>query len=166
MMQTLVPSLEKLVEEARLQKISLGFAESCTGGLLSAQLAALPGISDVFQGSVVSYSYQAKVDLLGVSWDLLKVEGAVSEAVALQMARGACRALRCDWSVSITGVAGPTGGLPGKPVGTVFFAAHGPHFAQASKKLFHGNRNDIQFQSAQYAVEFLWSAMIQQRSSK
>ncbi len=147
--------LVELLTLARQKKITLGFAESCTGGLLSAQFAALPGVSEVYHGSIVSYSYQAKVDLLKVNWDLLQQEGAVSEKVAIKMAAGAREVLRCDWSVAVTGIAGPGGGLPDKPVGTVWFAVHGPRLAEAQKKFFQGDRKHIQFQSVQFAAEFL-----------
>ncbi len=122
----------------------MGFAESCTGGALSAFLTEQPGVSDIYLGSVVSYSNEAKVDLLGVRRDTLMQEGAVSEAVARQMAQGVRRQLKTDWSVAITGIAGPTGGTPGKPVGTVCFAIAGPNFEESRKEFFSGNRKDIQ----------------------
>lgn len=162
-------TLRKLVTLSRQGHWTLGFAESCTGGLLSAEIAKVAGISDVFQGSIVSYSYQAKVDLLGVSWDELKANGAVSEKVAKAMAQGACRCLKSDWSVAVTGIAGPSGGLPDKPVGTVWFSVHGPDLAKANpategstwaeKKFFQGDRNAIQLQSAQFAASFLVQRM-------
>jgi PncC family amidohydrolase len=133
----------------------VSFAESCTGGRLSASVAEIAGVSDVFLGSVVSYAYQAKVDLLGVSWDTLNSEGAVSEKVASQMAQGCRRSLKSSWSVAITGIAGPTGGTPDKPVGTVWFAVSGPNFDHAEKKIFDGDRVQIQQRSAQSAAEIL-----------
>ncbi|MFN7728614.1 MAG: CinA family protein [Bdellovibrio sp.] len=147
--------IEKLVSELRRRRLSLGFGESCTGGLLSGTVAGIAGVSDVFMGSVVSYSYNAKVDLLGVSWDTLNNQGAVSEDVARQMSRGVCERLKVNCSAAITGVAGPSGGTPDKPVGTVWFAVRGPRFESAEKKVFSGDREAIQMQSVEFAVGFL-----------
>ncbi|MCE3009818.1 MAG: CinA family protein [Proteobacteria bacterium] len=147
--------LENLILKLRSKKLSLGFGESCTGGLLSATLAKVPGVSDLFMGSIVSYSYQAKVDLLRVSWDTLKKEGAVSEAVALEMVRGVRESLKVQVAASITGIAGPSGGTPDKPVGTVWFAVSGPQGERAERKLFSGNRQEIQEQSAAHALKLL-----------
>lgn len=147
--------LQELIKSLRDQKLTVGFAESCTGGALSAFLAEQPGVSDIFLGSVVSYSNEAKVDLLGVSRDTLMQEGAVSEAVARQMAHGVRRQLKTDWSVAITGIAGPTGGTPEKPVGTVCFAIAGPSFEGSRKEFFSGDRKVIQQQSVDCAVSWL-----------
>lgn len=152
-------NLQSVIEKLRLRKQSVGFAESCTGGLLSATMSALPGVSDIYMGSIVSYSYQAKVDLLGVSWNVLKIEGAVSDRVARQMAQGLRNQLKCHWSVAITGIAGPTGGTPEKPVGTVWFGVAGPGFETTEKKLFSGSRTDVQQQSVDHAINMLWTAM-------
>lgn len=147
--------LEKLIAELRTRKLSLGFGESCTGGLLSSVVGSIAGVSDIFMGSVVSYSYAAKVDLLGVSWDTLNNVGAVSEDVAKQMARGVCTKLKVNCSIAITGIAGPSGGTPEKPVGTVWFAVKGPRFEVATSKLFSGDRTAIQRQSVEFAIQFL-----------
>lgn len=152
-------NLQSVIEKLRSRKQTVGFGESCTGGLLSATLAAIPGVSDIFLGSVVSYAYEAKVDLLHVSWDVLKAEGAVSEKVAQQMAQGVRTQLKCHWSVAITGIAGPTGGSPEKPVGTVWFAVNGPGFETAVKKLFSGRRTDIQQAAVEFAIELLLKSM-------
>lgn len=146
--------LEKILQEMRTRRLAIGFGESCTGGLLSSVMASLPGVSDVYMGSVVSYSYAAKVDLLGVSWETLNNVGAVSEEVARQMARGVCERLKVNCSIAITGIAGPTGGTPEKPVGTVWFAVKGPRFEQAISKLFQGDRVDIQRQSVEFALRY------------
>jgi PncC family amidohydrolase len=146
---------EELISELRSKRLTVSFAESCTGGLLSATISAISGVSDIYLGSVVSYAYQAKVDLLGVSWDTLKAEGAVSQKVAVQRAVGARERLRSDWSVAITGIAGPGGGTPDKPVGTVWFAVCGPNFDRSEKKLFSGDRRQVQKQSVDFAMEFL-----------
>lgn len=154
-----IEKLQELIRSLRDQKLTVGFAESCTGGALSAFLTEQPGISDIFLGSVVSYSNEAKVDLLGVRRDTLMQEGAVSESVARQMAHGVRRQLKTDWSVAITGIAGPTGGTPGKPVGTVCFAIVGPGFEDSRKELFSGDRKAIQQASVDLAVLWLCQAL-------
>lgn len=147
--------LQELIRSLRDQKLTVGFAESCTGGALSAFLTEQAGISDIFLGSVVSYSNEAKVDLLGVCRDTLMHEGAVSEAVARQMAHGVRKQLKTDWSVAVTGIAGPTGGSPEKPVGTVCFAIAGPGFEESRKEYFSGDRKAIQQRSVDLAVSWL-----------
>ena len=147
--------LQELIRSLRDQKLTVGFAESCTGGALSAFVTEQPGVSDIFLGSVVSYSNEAKVDLLGVRRDTLMQEGAVSESVARQMAHGVRRQLKTDWSVAITGIAGPSGGTPTKPVGTVCIAIAGPDFEDSRKELFSGDRKGIQQASVDYSVNWL-----------
>ncbi|WP_413943946.1 CinA family protein [Bdellovibrio sp. HCB-162] len=147
--------LQELIRSLRDRKLTVGFAESCTGGALSAFLTEQPGVSDIFLGSVVSYSNEAKVDLLGVRRDTLMQEGAVSEKVARQMAHGVRRQLKTDWSVAITGIAGPTGGTPTKPVGTVCIAIAGPGFEDSRKEFFSGDRKAIQQRSVDYSVRWL-----------
>jgi nicotinamide-nucleotide amidase len=150
--------LQELLNLLRARKLTIGFAESCTGGLLSATLTALSGVSDVYMGSIVSYSNAAKMDVLGVDPEALKKEGAVSETVARQMAQGTRKQLKVDVSVAITGIAGPTGGTPDKPVGTVCFAVGGPGLAESSiRKHFSGGRNEVQEASVRFAIEYLIS---------
>ena len=135
---------------------TLGFAESCTGGLLSALLTAQPGVSSYYRGTIVSYSSEAKVNLLGVPRSLLQVMGEVSLPVAKYMARGAKKALQCHWAVGITGIAGPSGGTPDKPVGTVCFAVCGPGFERVELQRIEGaKRSEIQLRSAEYALKLL-----------
>jgi PncC family amidohydrolase len=140
---------------------TIGLAESCTGGLLSASICERPGVSKLFKGSIVSYARDVKERVLGVPKSLIQVHGEVSLPVAVAMARGAREALDCDWSVSITGIAGPSGGSSEKPVGTVCFAVVGPGFERFESQLFpaDGGRQDIQRQAAIFAFEFLLSAM-------
>lgn len=147
--------LQELIKLLRDQKLTVSFAESCTGGALSAFLTEQPGVSDIFLGSVVSYSNEAKVDLLGVRRDTLMQEGAVSESVARQMAHGVRRQLKTEWSVAITGIAGPSGGTATKPVGTVCFGIVGPSFEDSRKEFFSGNRKSIQQASVDWAVNWL-----------
>ncbi len=137
------------------RKETLSVAESCTGGLVAAHLTERPGISEVFLGGIVSYGNDIKRDLLHVSGRDLKEHGAVSQTVALKMARGVREQLKSDWSVSITGIAGPGGGTPNKPVGTVWFAVVGPNLEKTHERLFKGDRTTIRRSSVQFALEFL-----------
>ncbi len=116
--------LEELIGEALLKKgLTLGTAESCTGGRIASMITSVPGSSRYFAGSVVSYSNEVKHQVLGVSNESLSQYGAVSQQVVEQMASGALRVLGCDCSVATSGIAGPDGGTPEKPVGTVWIAA-------------------------------------------
>lgn len=112
-------------------------------------------MSDVYMGSIVSYSNSVKVKMLGVLESTLVAHGAVSEPTALEMARGAREILGVDWCVSITGIAGPTGGSAEKPVGTVCFASIGTGLERSVKKRFDGTREEIQLQSAEFAASWL-----------
>lgn len=102
-------------------------AESCTGGYIAHLLTSIPGSSRFYDGSVVSYSYQAKEDLLQVDHDLLESKGAVSEEVVTRMAMGALKNIKSDYVIAISGIMGPDGGMPGKPVGTVWVAVGNAH---------------------------------------
>lgn len=145
----------QVLAELRRRKWTLGFAESCTGGLLSGSFARIAGVSDTFMGSIVSYSNDVKIEQLGVSPESLKSVGAVSEEVAREMARGICSRLKVSCSVAVTGIAGPSGGSVEKPVGTVWFAVKGPTFEAAEKRIFVGDRAAVQDQSVDFAVELL-----------
>jgi nicotinamide-nucleotide amidase len=114
-----------LLDLCRERKLMVTTAESCTGGLVAGCLTEIPGSSDVVERGFVTYSNAAKQEMLGVSADILKDHGAVSQATAEAMAAGAIAQSRADLAVSITGVAGPGGGTPEKPVGLVHFAAAG-----------------------------------------
>ncbi len=129
-------------------------AESCTGGLVSGALTAVPGSSDVLWGGAVTYSNDAKVGLLGVDASLIASEGAVSAAVAKAMAWGMRSISGADWTVGVTGVAGPGGGSPEKPVGTVWFGWSCPDGdTEARKYLFSGSRAEIRNQAVEKALE-------------
>ncbi len=141
--------------------LTLGFAESCTGGLLSAWVTTLPGVSKIFQGSVVSYAADLKTEILDVPNSLMRAHGQVSMPVAQAMARGARYSLNCSWSLSITGIAGPSGGTPEKPVGTVCFGVAGPGVESSKIKFFDSKltRQEIQRQAALFALDFLLDAI-------
>jgi PncC family amidohydrolase len=138
---------------------TLAFAESCTGGLVSSTLTKESGVSSFFLGSVVSYSNELKKNILHVSESLLRTVGAVSSPVALEMARGLKALTGADWTVSITGIAGPAGGTKEKPVGTVYFAVCGPGFERAQGKLFPGNRQQIQEAAMKYSFDILTKSL-------
>lgn len=148
-----------LFQFLRAKTATLSLAESCTGGLLSSQITSFAGVSDLFIGSVVSYANSAKSRLLAVQDVSLQTHGAVSEVVAREMATGVRTALQSTYSLSITGIAGPSGGTAEKPVGTVCFAVSGPDFVKSETKYFKGSRHEIQNAAADYALDFILSVI-------
>lgn len=140
---------ETLIDALRKKGLTLAFAESCTGGLAAAAVVAVPGASDVFFGGIVSYDNSVKENLLGVPRSVLESAGAVSAPCALQMARGAREAVGADIAVSVTGIAGPGGGTPEKPVGTVYIAVSSSRGARARRLYLGklGGRNEIRARS-------------------
>ena len=135
------------------QQLKLVTAESCTGGWVAQCLTAIAGSSAWFDRGFVTYSNEAKQEMLGVARETLDRHGAVSVATAQAMAQGALRRSRADWSVAITGIAGPTGGSPDKPVGTVCFGWAGPD-GFTTTELCHlaGSRAEVRAQSVAYAL--------------
>lgn len=146
-----------LLEEKRL---TLGCAESCTGGLISSRLTDVPGASNAFLGTVVSYSNEAKMQILGVAQSTLEAFGAVSEETAAEMAKGARDALSSDIAISTTGIAGPGGGSAEKPVGTVCFGLAGAGLVKTRKEFFPGDRFRVRNFSAVYALNLLRSFLL------
>jgi competence/damage-inducible protein CinA-like protein len=142
------------------KKLMLGVAESCTGGLLSELITARSGASAFYNGAVVSYSNDVKQRLLGVSAELLERHGAVSAEVARAMAEGARKALRADITAAITGVAGPNGGTPEKPVGLVHYAVATEHGSFERKLMFPSGRQQIQMVSAFRALSLLRDVLL------
>jgi nicotinamide-nucleotide amidase len=136
----------------RERRLTIALAESCTGGLVGSMLTDVPGSSEYFLGSAVSYSNQAKTGLVGVDGGAITTEGAVSETVAKQMARGAARLFAADVGVGITGIAGPDGGSAEKPVGTVYVSVFFQGNASAKRFLFGGGRLDIKLRTAKSAI--------------
>lgn len=135
--------------------LTLALAESCTGGLLGHWITNVPGSSAYFVGGVTAYAAAVKVSLLGVPGDLLARHGAVSEATALAMARGARCALGADVGLAVTGVAGPGGGTDEKPVGLVFIALADAEDAWAERRVWSGGRLSNKIQSAEAALDLL-----------
>jgi PncC family amidohydrolase len=158
------PFLEKDLESSlaallgqllRARGWKLATAESCTGGLIADKITDVPGCSEYFVGGFVTYAYEAKVASLGVSWDTLEKYGAVSREVVLEMARGARKALGADIAVSVSGIAGPGGGLPGKPVGTTWIGLVTPEGERAVVFYWTGNRRENKELSAQAAMKMV-----------
>ena len=146
---------EQVGELLRQRGLKLATAESCTGGLLADRLTNVPGSSEYFLGGVVAYAYEAKVAMLHVSWDTLQAYGAVSSETVLEMARGACKALGADLAISISGIAGPGGGLPNKPVGTTWFGLVAPDGEWSFVRRFEGDRLQNKAQAGETALELI-----------
>jgi PncC family amidohydrolase len=139
----------------REQTLKLALAESCTGGLIGDRITDIPGSSEYFLGGVVAYAYEAKVVLLGVSWDTLNTRGAVSHETALEMARGVRAKLSTDIAVSVTGIAGPGGGTAEKPVGTTWVALVAKEGEWTRRFQFSGEREQNKESSANAALQML-----------
>lgn len=153
-------AMEQVIGEQLLASgQTLGVAESCTGGLLGGRLTCVPGSSSWFKGGIISYADEVKVALLGVRESDLKEHGAVSRPVAEQMARGVCEKLGTDFGIGITGVAGPEGGSPDKPVGRVYIALAMPDGIEVQENTFRGDREMIRESSVQWAMSQLWRAL-------
>jgi nicotinamide-nucleotide amidase len=147
---------EQLLLAARKKGLRLAAAESCTGGLLCALITEVPGSSAVFDRGFITYSNAAKSELLHVPEALIARHGAVSAEVALAMAQGALQAAQADAAAAITGIAGPDGGTPEKPVGLVYVAtARRNGEATVSQNHFTGSRSEIRLQSTAKAIAML-----------
>ncbi len=144
-----------VLERARRAGLTVGAAESCTGGLVGGRLTEIPGSSEVFIGGVVCYANELKTRFLDVAPELIARHGAVSEEVARAMAEGTRVRLGVDLSISVTGIAGPTGGTPEKPVGTVWFGVASPSGTEAKRVVFLGSRREIRERAAQTALYLL-----------
>ncbi len=143
---------EKIVAVAREKGVRIATAESLTGGLIGAAITEVPGSSDVFLGGVMSYAQEVKRDMLGVSEDVIAGPGVVSRECAIQMADGARAAVGADIAVAVTGIAGPGGEEPGKPVGTVWMGISTPDGTKAERFEFEGSRQDVRDQTVEAAL--------------
>ena len=148
-----------VVEKATAAGATVATAESLTGGLIAAMLTSVPGSSASVRGGIVSYVNEVKAEVLGVSEDVLARQGAVDELVALQMARGALRELGSDVSVAVTGIAGPTGAEPGKPVGTVWIGCATAKKTHAACHHFEGGREAVRLQTVLIALRTMEEAL-------
>jgi nicotinamide-nucleotide amidase len=148
-----------LAEKLKERGLTLATAESCTGGLIACELTNVPGSSEWFAGGVVAYANSVKQALLDVAADALAQHGAVSGEVALAMAAGAAMRLGASCALAVSGVAGPTGGTPEKPVGTVWIAWSVAGQTRAKRFRFDGDRLAVKRQSALAAVEGLAALM-------
>jgi len=144
-----------IIEKLTINEKSITFAESCTGGLVAAQLTKESGASNVFKGSLVTYSNELKAGWLGVEKEILETYGAVSKECVEQMLIGAKEIADADFALAISGIAGPGGGTKQKPVGTVFIGAMGDNRKIIEKLHFKGDRQYIQVQSMFYAYKLL-----------
>ncbi len=159
--------LEEVVGKLlRLKKKTLAVAESCTGGLLGHRITNVPGSSDYFLQGVVAYSNEAKINLLGISPDLIEKHGAVSSQVAKAMAQGIREKAQSSFSLAVTGIAGPAGGTPEKPVGLVYTALAWDRGSEVSKNLFLGSRDIIKFQSSQKALDMVRRHLLKSQKIK
>jgi nicotinamide-nucleotide amidase len=154
-MEVLVNIVERLADLLRERQWMLAAAESCTGGMIAAACTDLSGSSEWFERGFVTYSNEAKVELLGVDPQSIAAHGAVSEVVARAMAFGAVRHSHARVSVAVTGVAGPTGGTPDKPVGTVWFAFMVDGRLSSEMLRFDGDRAAVRRQTVDHALQRL-----------
>lgn len=157
------PEFEDQIGDLMRQKqLMLALAESCTGGLIGHRVTNIPGSSEYFIGGVVAYAYDAKEEFLGVRHETLLEHGAVSKATVLEMAQGVRQALSARYplehtvSLAVSGIAGPGGGMPGKPVGLVWIALSAPDGTWAFHNQFKGSRIEIKDQTADRALSILW----------
>ncbi|MBQ7543605.1 MAG: nicotinamide-nucleotide amidohydrolase family protein [Synergistaceae bacterium] len=147
---------EAVLYEARFRGARIACAESCTGGLIGAALTEIAGSSDVFNGSAVTYSNEAKSNILGVKAATLREHGAVSEECAREMAEGALRIYDADFTVSVTGIAGPDGGSESKPVGTVCFGFASDRGTITITRRLPGGREEVRTRTVRFALSELW----------
>ena len=148
--------LERYVGQLlRERHLTLATAESCTGGLIGQRLTNVPGSSAYFPGGIIAYSYEAKEKLLNVNHATLETHGAVSVETACEMARGARQVLGTDVAVSVTGIAGPEGGTPEKPVGLVYIAVTAKHFERVERFVWQADREGNRWASSEAALQMV-----------
>ena len=143
---------KKLSELLISKNLSIAVAESCTGGSISSSLTSIPGASNYFNCGFITYSNQSKVNMLGVDPKTIELFGAVSEKVAYEMSMGAGQNSQSDLAISVTGIAGPSGGTPKKPVGTVCFGFYIDGNVETTTQFFSGVRSEIVSESIAFAL--------------
>jgi nicotinamide-nucleotide amidase len=151
----------QLVAELKMRAVMLVTAESCTGGLIAAAITEIPGASEILDRGFVTYSNAAKMEILGVEAGILAVHGAVSRTCAIAMAEGALQKAHAHVAVSVTGIAGPGGGSPGKPVGLVHFAVARSGGATVHRERYFGDlgRNLVRLDAACFAIDLILEAL-------
>ena len=150
-----MPTEETIGVLLRERGLTLATAESCTGGLVAHRLTNVPGSSAYFVGGVVAYSNRIKEEMLGVRHETLLAHGAVSEETAREMAQGARRRFGTDLAVAITGIAGPTGGTPDKPVGLTYIALVAGDADRCERRIWPGTRQENKERSAEAALQLV-----------
>ncbi len=146
--------ISSIGEQFSLRNLTLSTAESCTGGLLGGVLTSKPGASEWYRGGVITYSNEAKINVLSVPPEILEAHGAVSRETALAMVIGVRSLFESDISFSVTGIAGPGGGTPDKPIGTVWMALAGKTI-RIEKQVFAGSRKEIRMAAVNHILKML-----------
>jgi nicotinamide-nucleotide amidase len=146
---------QEIIDLLRKKGLTLGITESATGGLISHIITNVPGSSEFYKGSITAYANQTKTSVLGVKTETLQQYGAVSSQVAEEMALGGCRVLAADICISDTGIAGPGGATPDKPVGLFYLGLAHRLTAYSQKHLFRGNREENKERAARAALDWL-----------
>ena len=154
-MKNITKMIEKIIKELKRKEETITFAESCTGGRIASAFTSVSGASSILNGSCVTYSNQIKHQWLGVELQVLENYGAVSQECVSQMLDGIQKMAQSDYAIAVSGIAGPTGGTNIKPVGTVYIGILTPHKKEIHHCIFKGNREEIQVQSTQFAIEKL-----------
>ena len=152
-MITFMSKVEELADRLTMEGLSLSIVESCTGGAICKAISDMPGCSTFFEGGVVAYSDSAKIEIIGVTPECLKNHGTVSRRTALAMANGACETFTSDIGLSITGIAGPSGGSEEKPVGLVFIAVSNADREMVEEFRFDGDRDSIREKAVKAAID-------------
>jgi PncC family amidohydrolase len=152
---------KEIGDELRKRGLSVSTAESCTGGLVSHRITNVSGSSDYYKGGVIAYANEVKEKILHVAEKTLEEKGAVSAECALEMAKGVRKLLGSDVGIATTGIAGPTGGTPDKPVGLVYIALATKDHVYHEKHIFHGDREENKREAADAALEMLRRYILQ-----
>jgi len=155
LMKNITILTEKIIMVLQEREETITFAESCTGGRIAAAFTAIPGASNVLNGSCVTYSNEIKHRWLGVEERVFETDGAVSRKCVSQMLEGIIKIAEADYAIAVSGIAGPGGGTALKPVGTVYIGIATPLTREIHHCLFGGNRESVQKQSVQFAIEIL-----------
>jgi len=152
--------MDKLFVYLKENNLTISTAESCTGGMIASAITNVSGASGFFGTGVVTYSNEAKMKLIGVKKETLEKHGAVSKQTAEEMAKGVLSLGEADVSVAVTGIAGPTGGTPEKPVGLVYIGVSGKYGTYAYRNIFDGNRDEVRQQTVKRAFELVYDYLI------